>query len=265
MCFFADFSFKHERDFKGIFTNIFKKQWNIHNEWKNTEFIVNNTNTYNVSTNIYTPIHFECFFNDLTSFNNKKEHIIKTSNKTVSVYANSKLHKEMVKYKIPYTASQINYHEIIPELWNKFYNDIKDGSWPNDVPYHKCNDLPREIKNDIITTHILPRSNATRSVVGCCSVSIDLKIIYSAYVKSDYYINTQKSLIEQEIDLSNRFVINEKLSKVVNRTFDINEIVETKGLNVCQELNIPYFETHSMFVDKWVKLHPPHIQELLLT
>lgn len=258
ICSFVDYPVLNDAQFSDAFGNVFNKQWNILHHWKDTEFAVDNEATLKLRTSLYKQVQLNCFFNDATAFLKLHEHINSTTNTTISITPGALLHRELIKFKITREVVEDS-REVTIKLWNVFYANIKDVEWPN-IEFDSCNLLSWKIKNEIINEYLL----GSRPRLYNKFNDIDLKLVYASYVKSHYCTTVNDNIIDSEIDAANRIGIAHELSKITTHNFSINDVVRTKGKNVCDALNIPHTQHHTSFVEKWVSLHPLHIRKLLV-
>lgn len=258
ICSFVDYPVLNDSQFPHIFNTVFNKQWNIQDRWKDTECDVDNNETLKLPTLRHKLVQLNCFFNDPVMFLNSQEHIETTANTTISITPSSSLHRELIKFKIRKNIPN-DIRTVTINAWNKFYADIRDSKWP-DIEFDSCNLLPWKIKNEIVNEYLLSDSQ-TRLYNK--SNDVDLKLFYTKYIESRYCTTETGNIIASEIDASNRIGIATELSKITTHNFSIDDIVRTKGNNVCTALNIPHTHKHTAFVEQWVNLHPLHIRELL--
>jgi len=112
ICSFNGYPPSTDDNFNEIFADVFNTQWDILENWKDSEIIPDNVV---VSSKIFTPISFTCLFCNIDKFVKVKPHILARSNTSISVYANPVLLDKLVRYKI----NTHNKHDAIAGVINK--------------------------------------------------------------------------------------------------------------------------------------------------
>ena len=161
---------------------------------------------------------------------------------------------------------EVDYNSVINSQWDSLTHDYskwKDTEiWPDnkkteilvcDKIYFSCN--PNKEDSDY------KYFSDTNSIKVLVYAETALHLRLMRLKNANLYANGNKADAEQlnKINLQ----VNEYKS-LADYSFNLRDIIKTKFKIVTDALRIPYNNSHIKLIDKWVKLHPDEIQDLLL-